>query len=206
MNAVRPLRLDEAAVEPQTDPLLPLAHAIAARDAAALGALFDRTADRVHAIAQRVLGDATDADEVVGDVYRQAWTRIGQFDAARGTVLRWLCVIAHTRAIDRRRRRQERARIERPLHPEESTEAYADESTRRADELVEMLEAGSAVRAAMASLAPVQRRLVGLAFLEGLSHPEIAERLAMPLGTVKSHIRRGLQKLRAALEPMREPA
>ena len=192
--------------EAEADALLPLAHAIAARDAGALAALFDCTAHRIHAIAQRVLGDAADADEVVGDVYRQAWTRIGQFDAARGSVLRWLCVIAHTRAIDRLRRRRERTRVEQPLHPDESPASYVDQATPRSDELVEMLEAGSAVRAAMAALSAVQRRLVALAFLEGLSHPEIAERLGMPLGTVKSHIRRGLLKLREILEPMRDPA
>lgn len=180
------------------DDLLVLVEGIARRDQRALVALYDRTADRVYGVAYRVLANAADAEEVVCDVFQQAWERVVQYAEARGSVIRWLCVIAYSRAIDRKRKLADRIRLQ-PLHPEEGPAAYTECEDRRADELVDALHAGTAIHAAMASLAPEQRRLVALAFIDGLSHYDIAERLKMPLGTVKSHIRRGLMKLRTQL-------
>lgn len=169
-------------------------------DAQALATLYDATAERVYAIALRVTGDAADAEEAAADVYAQVWRRADRYDPARGSVAAWLAVLAHSRAIDRRRRRGEGP----PLLVGDDAQAALEREASETDDtcdLVAALEEGSRVRAAMAALSPAQRRLVGLAFLEGLSHPEIAERTGLPLGTVKSHIRRGLEALRRALEP-----
>ena len=141
--------------------------------------------------------------EDVSDVFQQVWERVGQYAAARGSVTRWLCVIAYTRAIDRKRKLADRRRTQ-SLHPDDEAAAYMECEDRRADELVDALRAGTAIHAAMATLAPEQRRLVALAFIGGLSHYDIAERLKLPLGTVKSHIRRGLMKLRTQLGDLKD--
>lgn len=169
------------------------------RDARALAALYDATVERVHAIALRVLGDAGDAEEAVADVYTHVWERAHRYDAARGGVLAWIAMLAHSRAIDRRRRRGdtlplvtgEEAELALVLRPSETAAAF---------DLVDTLERGHRLREAMTHLTPAQRQLIGLAFLHDLSHPEIAAHTGLPLGTVKSHIRRGLEALRRALE------
>ena len=169
---------------------------IRAGDARALAALYDATAERVYAIALRATGDTSDAEEAAADVYAQVWRRADRYDPARGSVLAWLSVLAHSRAIDRRRRRGDVARVTGDDAASALDQAGTADDTA---DLVAALDEGSRVRAAMAALSPAQRRLVGLAFLEGLSHPEIAARTGLPLGTVKSHIRRGLEALRQAL-------
>ena len=189
--------------EPPPDELAVMIEGILRRDQRALVALYDRTVDRVYGVAYRVLSNAADAEEVVCDVFQQVWERVGQYAPARGSVVRWLCVIAYTRAIDRRRKLAERVRF-LPLHPDEPAAAYTECEDRRADELVDALHAGTAIHSAMASLSAEQRRLVALAFIGGLSHIEISERLNLPLGTVKSHIRRGLMKLRTQLGELRD--
>ena len=165
-------------------------------DAQALAALYDATVERVFAIALRLLGDAADAEEAVADVYAQVWRRAGRYDPQRGGVGAWLAVLAHSRAIDRRRRR-DAAPLVAGDEAERMLALQGDASD--AYDLVEALQQGSRVRAAMAQLSPAQRRLIGLAFLNDLSHPEIAALTGLPLGTVKSHIRRGLEALRALL-------
>lgn len=186
--------------EPADDPLRPLMAAVRAGDRQAFAALYDATANRVYAVALRVLGRAADAEEIVVDVFRQAWTRASTYDPTRASVLRWLLVVARSRAVDRRRRSVER-RLEQPLHPDDSESSYAEREDQGAEHLLHAMQSGSALRAALAALSAEQRRLIALAFFEDLSHHEIAERLQMPLGTVKSHIRRGLLRLREILGP-----
>ena len=193
--------VETLAAPPVTEPdaLLPLIGGIVARDSAALGRLYDATVDRVYAVAMRVLGNPADAEEVVADVYQQVWNRAAQHSAERGTVLRWLLVIAHTRAIDARRRHAGRPRTQ-SLHPDDREDTYTDCEVRKVEDLLDVMRAGTAIHAALAQLGEQPRKLIGLAFLKDLSHQEIAEQLGIPLGTVKSHIRRGLQQLRALLE------
>ncbi|HET7844824.1 MAG TPA: sigma-70 family RNA polymerase sigma factor [Xanthomonadales bacterium] len=181
------------------DPHGPLLRGMLARDQSALAKLYDLTCDRVNAVALRVLGNAHDAEEVVVDTFQQAWNRAAQYEAGRGTVLRWLLVIAQTRALDLRRRLRDRARTQ-PLHPDDDDPAYTAREDRTVADLLDAVAGGTAVHAALASLTAQQRRLVELAFLREQSHQEIAEAEGLPLGTVKSHIRRGLIALRAALK------
>lgn len=172
---------------------------IRARDQRALGELYDATVDRLYTVALRILADADDAEEAVADVYTQVWDRAERYDASRGDVMAWLLVLARSRALDRRRRRAE------PLTRLDGDEAdhvlaQTASEARETDSLVDLMQHGSVLRAGMAALSGEQRRLIGLAFLEDLSHQEIASRTGMPLGTVKSHIRRGLEALRRCLQ------
>ncbi|MEO8673473.1 MAG: sigma-70 family RNA polymerase sigma factor [Tahibacter sp.] len=176
-----------------------LVRRLVARDQAALGQLYDLTVDRVYTIALRVLGDPQDAEEAVADVYAQVWETAARFDSSRGGVMAWLIMQSHSRSIDRRRRRGEPASM---LHGDEAELALSLQPNEGAgpQDLVDLLQHGGALRAALSGLTPIPRGLIGLAFLQDLSHQEIAEQTGIPLGTVKSHIRRGLNQLREALE------
>ncbi len=183
-----------------TDPAIVLAglmQQVVARDQKALGTLYDLTVNRAFAVAMRVLGNSADAEEAVCAAYQQLWEQAGQYNAARGSVMGWLSTMVWTRAVDLARRRRSHLCID-DLHPNEPASAYAQCE----DDAASMLDAfatGSAVRRAMGQLKPITQRLLTLAFVAGLSHPEIALQTKLPLGTVKSHIRRGLVELRRAL-------
>ena len=186
-------------VQPAPVDLAPAVSALARGDRAALSGIFEACSDRVYAIALRLLRLPQDAEEVVVDVFQQVWQEASRFDPGRGSVEAWVARIAHSRAIDRLRRRTARPDQDAGVHPELVEGAY----TEREDEslaLIALYEEGSQVRRALNVLSAEQRRCIGLAFMEGLSHPEIAQRLNLPLGTVKSHVRRGMQALRAQLE------
>jgi RNA polymerase sigma-70 factor (ECF subfamily) len=162
----------------------------------ALEQFYAATVARVHALAMAILRDPQDAEEVVCDTYTQAWSAAASYDPQRANAFGWLVMICRSRALDRLRRRRSARRD--ALVPLEAIAEFADEADGPQD-LLERVEAGGRVHAALASLGPQQRRLVGLAFLRGLSHREIAEVTELPLGTVKSHVRRALAELRAAL-------
>jgi RNA polymerase sigma-70 factor (ECF subfamily) len=175
--------------------LIGLALRMAQGEQAALAELFDRCSARVHALALRVLQRAEDAEEVTLDTFAQAWDRAADYDPQRGEVLPWLLGMAWSRAIDRLRRERRHRRAE-PLHPEGDEPAYAQAMTEdSADLLLDRLDADTALAAARARLSPAQQQMLSLAFVEDLSHGEIAERTGVPLGTVKSHLRRALGRL-----------
>ncbi len=182
----------------EADTLEAVVARVRGRDQRALGELYDATVDRVFSIAVRVLGDGHDAEEAVADVYAQVWQSADRFDPARGGVLAWLTMLAHSRAIDRRRRRGEGPPM---LQGDDAENVLAQQPSeaRTTQDLVDLLQHGSALRDALAQLGAQPRELIGLAFLEGMSHLEIAARTGLPLGTVKSHIRRGLDSLRRTL-------
>ena len=171
---------------------------VAAGDAGGLGALYDRHGRAVYSLALRVLGDEGDAEEVTQDVFAQAWRRAAQYDQGRGTVAAWLLVMARTRAIDRFRAR--RVRPEGRVHDDEGLTLQQLPAT-NPDAAAEMMaaERGQRVRRALEDLPFLQRVAIELAYFEGLSQREIAERLEQPLGTVKTRMRLGLLKLRDAL-------
>jgi RNA polymerase sigma-70 factor, ECF subfamily len=171
---------------------------VASGDAGGLGAVYDRHGRAVYSLALRILGDEGDAEEVTQDVFAQAWRRAGQYDQTRGTVAAWLLVMARTRAIDRFRARR--------VRPEGRVQDDADLTLQQLpatspDAASEMMaaERGQRVRRALEDLPFLQRVAIELAYFEGLSQREIAERLEQPLGTVKTRMRLGLLKLRDAL-------
>lgn len=169
------------------------------RETRALDQLYAATVDRLYALACKVAGDPRDAEEVVADVYQYAWEHADQFDAQRGAVLAWLSMLTWSRAADRRRRRKPEVDIE-SVHPKHGADAYTrcEEDQDVAD--MEAFVDGHRVRLALGQVRADQRRLILMAFFEGASHGDIAERTGMPLGTVKSHIRRGMESLRTELE------
>lgn len=166
-------------------------------DAEALGQLYDQTLGQVHGLALRVLGNPQDAEEVVADVFLQVWDRAVSYCPERGAVMAWLQTLAWSRAIDHRRRSLRRNPTS--VHPDDGELAYRKSEDPGPEHLAHCQSLATRVRQALDALAPGQRRVLELAYYEELSHAEIAERTGLPLGTVKSHARRGLATLRSAM-------
>ena len=142
------------------------------------------------------MGERADADEVVVDVFGQAWRGAAQFEPARGSVAGWLATIARTRALDLVRARGRRSRaLERAAQLSEGDVAAGEPPDRDA----ERAETRRLVTRALADLPELQRHAIELAYFGGLSQSEIAARLNEPLGTVKTRIRDGMAKLRTLL-------
>jgi RNA polymerase sigma-70 factor, ECF subfamily len=177
--------------------LEPLVARVNAGEQAALGELYDLTVGKVFALALAILRVREDAEEVVCDTYGQVWQQAARFDASRATVMGWLLMICRSRALDRLRQQRARGGNSHVDLDAAGDLSAADET---AEEFLGRLQEGSLVRAALERLPAERQRLVQLAFLEGLTHSEIAERTGLPLGTVKSHVRRALLELRDALD------
>ncbi len=168
---------------------------VARGDGDALAALYDRHSRPVYSLALRVLGDTREAEEVVQDVFAQAWRQAARYDTSRGAVVAWLLVMTRSRAIDRLRAR-------RGLQPLAGDSEHAlgvlSDPAAGPERAALSAEQRSRVRHALEQLPFVQRLAIELAFFEGLTHVEIAERLEVPLGTIKTRIRLGLMKLKDA--------
>jgi RNA polymerase sigma-70 factor, ECF subfamily len=164
-------------------------------EASAVADLYDRHARAVYSLALRMLDDAAEAEDVVQDVFTQAWRQAGLYDSARAPVIGWLLVIARARTLDRLRARRSRVALV-GAGPDVAT--VVDLSPGQDAQAIGR-EQGSKVRAALAALSAAQREAIELAYYKGLSQSDIAERLKQPLGTVKTRIRSGLLKLRELL-------
>jgi len=183
---------------PDTDPAL--VARIEARDADALALLYDRHSARLMGLAQRILGVSGEAEEVLQEVFLFVWRSAHTFDAARGSVLAWLLVATRSRAIDRLRARRPASRGE--LKRLDDVPETASPLDVESDSVSREWEA--VCRAAIGELPAEQRRVLELAYFEGLTHVEIADRTSTPLGTVKTRVRLGLMKLRERIRPYRE--
>lgn len=180
---------------------------IARQEERALEALYDATSARVLGVVLRITQRAALAEEVLEDTFWQVWRQAPRFDAARGRPITWLLAMARSRAIDALRREQ---RFQHEALPDDDSNDAgagahgADEGSGAAGapppDLLEATRGHAQVHAALASLEPRSRQLVALAFFRGLTHEEIAAQQEMPLGTVKSLIRRALQQLRRVME------
>jgi RNA polymerase sigma-70 factor (ECF subfamily) len=167
------------------------------RDADALAVLYDRYSSRLMGLAHRILGDTGEAEEVLQEVFLYVWRAASSFDATRGTVLAWLLVITRSRAIDRIRSRRPVIRgVVRGLDEIANRPGPQDVEAESASRQWE-----SVCRSAVAELPEDQRRVLELAYFGGLTHQEIAEKTATPLGTVKTRVRLGLMKLRERIRP-----
>jgi RNA polymerase sigma-70 factor (ECF subfamily) len=174
-------------------------------DEAALGALYDQWAERVHTLAFWILKDADEAEDVVEETFWQVWRTAGRYDGKRAAGSTWLMMIARSRALDRLRSRRRRA----DWTAAPSTEsAFRDQASDSPAELpgtdLDGADRGSELASALGALPPEQRAAVELAYFEGLSHGEIAERTCQPLGTVKTRIRLAMEKLRQGLGSLRK--
>lgn len=169
---------------------------IGAQDDRALASLYDATASRVFGLVGRMVNDAALAEEVVEDTYWQVWRQAMRFDALRGRPLTWLLAMARSRAIDAIRRRERKAHV---ALDDDELAAICDELRPGPQESLAAQRGRQMLASALAALAPQPRQLISLAFFRGLTHEEIAECMGLPLGTVKSQIRRALQGLKQAL-------
>lgn len=184
---------------------------VAEGDAEALGVLYDRFGPDAHAFARALVGGAADeADDVTAAVFAQLWRSAARYDAARGSVAAWVTMVTRARALDHVRARKRRVRLEERAADHAASFAAAGSaptavslggSGEPPDAAVERAEVARAVRGSLAALPEAQRRAIELAFFGGLSHADVAAALGQPLGTVKTRIRSGLQKLREALRP-----
>lgn len=176
---------------------------VAAGDEAALGTLYDRYAPTLYTVAFRVSGERADAEEIVLDSFAQAWREADRFRRERGSVIAWLTMICRSRALDLVRARRRRSRLTEAAGAGSSqgSEVLAMGRPTPADQEVERSERCRMVARALDALPESQRRALELAYYEGLSQSEIAERLGEPLGTVKTRVRTAMQKLRDTLRP-----
>ena len=166
---------------------------VIARDAGALGELYDQHSRLLFGLILRILKDRSDAEEVLQEAFVQAWTRAGTYNLGLGSPLGWLLGIARNRAIDRLRRKTVHLRAVdaavEPSAPEDPERLAALEQRRRS------------VQGALDTLPADQRELIEQAYFLGLTHTELAARFGLPLGTVKTRIRSGMVSLRGHLEP-----
>lgn len=175
--------------------LVDLLARVAGRDEQALAGFYDATSARVYGLALRITGRSDAAEEVAADVYMQVWRDAGRYDLSRGRVLTWLLTICRSRAIDSIRRRDP---AEPCAEPEQFDRDDGD-GTEGPEGLLLLAERNAALRTALEALDPLQRQLLSLAFFRGLTHEEIAAHAELPLGSVKTHIRRALQQLQGQL-------
>jgi RNA polymerase sigma-70 factor (ECF subfamily) len=192
-------RADRAEPEPDPQPedqrLAYLLGRMARHDERSLADFYDATASRVYGLALRITRRAEAAEDVAAETYLQVWRDASRYESERGAVLAWLLTICRTRAIDWVRRRDKAQTVPDPdaLRGEESGTAENPQ------DLLLHAERNSALHAALTELSALQRQLLSLAFFRGLTHEEIAAHASLPLGSVKTHIRKALTHLRTRL-------
>ena len=169
---------------------------VAVGDESAFGQLYDRLAPILFQLAFRILQDAALSEDVVQEAFLQIWGKAGQYDSRLGKPLSWAATLTRNKAIDRLRSGERRQRL--------TEEAGLDQQARQEDSTTsdfptQAQETAQAVRLAIGRLTAEQRQAIELAFFDGLTQTQIAERLQIPLGTIKARIRRGMLQLRGAL-------
>lgn len=174
--------------------LAALLRASARGDEVAFAQLYDATAARVHGLALRVVRDPAQAEEVTQEAFLDVWRTAARFDSDRGSALSWLLTVTHRKAVDRVRSAEASSRRDTSYH--QQNQPIDHDST--AEAATASMEARR-VRGALASLTPVQREAVELAYFGGYTHTEVASMLQLPVGTAKTRIRDGLIRLRDAM-------
>ena len=180
------------------DPLAALMTRICDRDETALQALHATASNQVFASVLRIAHRHELADEIVSATFLQVWRTASTFDAGRATVMTWLLTIARSRAIDALRRHRIQCQHECLLDDDDEGNEGPGDGTQCPQHCLELSQLRRRLAAAMCMLSPIQRQVLTMTFLGGDSHEEVALRTGMPLGTVKSHARRGIAALRAS--------
>jgi|KBSMisStandDraft_5_1062788.scaffolds.fasta_scaffold02275_2 RNA polymerase sigma-70 factor (ECF subfamily) len=176
--------------------LEPLLARCASGEAAALKLLYKNTAAQLFGVLRRILLRDDLAQEALQDVYVSVWRNAKDYRAARGSPFTWLVSIARNRAIDIKRSRRREVQFADPIEyvPEDDDAANSDLAL-----LAERDADARRLKGCLDELQPMQRNAVCLAYLNGLTHEEVAGTLAAPLGTVKSWVRRGLESLKGCI-------
>ena len=167
------------------------------RDPQALGELYDRYGRMAYALILRIVRDAATAEDLVQETFLRIWNRVQGFDGDRGALGGWLLAVARNRAIDYLRSKSGRMRDALELNENEHPSLYAD-----LEQDVLNADRARRLRKALEKLNPNQRNVIELAYFEGLSQTEMAERTGQPLGTVKTWVRTALKLLREELSAM----
>jgi RNA polymerase sigma-70 factor, ECF subfamily len=191
----------KAAQRPSEAEWAELVRSIAAGDQSALEALYERSHRIVFTLSVRITGNRETAEEVTLDVFHEIWRRAGTYDPANGPVVGWIMNQTRSRAIDRLRfeQRKKRHGVPADVH----LPALAVDKPR---EDLELGEQGNLLRSALTQLDERERQAIETAFFSQLTYAQTAERLNQPVGTIKTRIRSGLQKLRQALTERGRPA
>jgi RNA polymerase sigma-70 factor (ECF subfamily) len=169
---------------------------IAAGDRPAFAEFYDRHATLMFSVACKILHDAGEAEDVLQEAFLQVWEKAGNFDPQLGKAASWAVILARNKSIDRIRASQRRARLAEAAGVEHAATGAED----TVNQAIHGREKAKLIQSAIGALPADQRRAIELAFFSGLTQNEISEELHEPLGTVKARIRRGLLKLRGALE------
>lgn len=170
--------------------------AVAGGDRDALRQLYDDTSAKLFGVCLRILNDRAEAEDVLQEIYLTIWRRAGAFEPERGlSPITWLVAIARNKSIDRLRATAR----PRALRPIEEADAVADDGPAPSDG-VERADEAAALNRCMGELDPSHADVVRTAFFEGVTYEALAARIGAPVGTVKSWIRRSLQRLRTCLE------
>ena len=167
----------------------------AAGDRAALRLVYDATAAKLFGVCLRILHNRSEAEDVLQEVYLAVWRKASVFDETRASPITWLVAIARNRAIDRVRS----GTVARASEPIELAHSIADPAPLAAESL-EAMQESERLQSCLGELEQRQQTAIRSAFMDGLTYDELAKRSGVPLGTMKSWIRRGLAKLRACLE------
>lgn len=176
-----------------------LMQCIAGGDEKAFESLYDRYAATLYAVCLRVLRREADAAEVLSEIFLEVWEKADRYEPQRGSTRGFLVTLARCRSIDRARSiNASSGRIEKLTIIREASQSGREEAAQPHMRIIQE-EESSMLRSALGSLNGTQQRLLQMAFFDGLTHPQIAKELDMPLGTVKTSIRRGLRLLRDLL-------
>ena len=173
--------------------LNPLMRSVASGNRGALAELYNRTSAKLFGICLRVLGSEAEAEEVLQEVYLTVWDKADRFDEGKASPITWLAVLARNKAIDRLRVRRVATD---PI--DEASEVRDDNPS--ALEVLETAQEQQRLAGCLDELDEQQRAMIRSAFLDGATYPQLAEREGVPLGTMKSWIRRGLLRLRGCLQ------
>lgn len=169
-----------------------------ARAEQAFGVLYDQTVQRVHALVRRFVKDEATAQEVTEDIFFMAWSHAQRFDPSRGSALAWLLTMARSKALDAWRQQAARwVHSDSDLADEQLAKLTAPGGP---SDILEATDQQQAVHAALQNVSPAARQMISLAFFQGLTHSEISTHLNVPLGTVKTTLRRALASMRAVLQ------
>jgi RNA polymerase sigma factor (sigma-70 family) len=172
-------------------------------DRESFATLYERTSPHLFAVVLRICRDRAQAEDILQEVYVNVWRAAGGFDAAQSQPLTWLTSIARNRAIDSLRRTQTQPQLQSASKPDDEDSDVYDDMADDAPGPLELLSRAADARAlsnCMQDLNAPQRQSLALAFYDGLSHAEVAEKMGQPLGTVKSWVRRALLSLKACLQ------
>lgn len=186
----------KADLDPARNRLVAALKRVATGDRAALRLVYDMTAAKLFGVCLRIAGDRDAAEDILQDVYLKVWQRAGRFDPDRASPVTWLCTIARNTAIDWRRARPVAAA--EAVLPAEAAAELPDERPAAPDQIAAAQEEAR-IAACLAALQPHQGQAIRSAFFDGYSYPQLAQAMAVPLGTMKSWVRRGLIQLKACL-------